>query len=312
MTSTRHAMAMAVVAILGFHDPIQAKEPDLCTQTSRAVRRACESEALDDQWIAVGVCTNLGDDDQRKTCRRTAKQTLQESRAECGEQFDAREQLCDAVGQAAYAPPIDPSRFRSPQAAAMNPNPLFPLVPGTIWVYTGGGETITVTVTGQTKVIQGVACIVVHDVVVAGGQLVEDTLDYYAQDVGGSVWYFGELSQSFENGELVDIEGSFTAGVNGAKAGVVMEAAPAVGDVYRQEFALGGAEDAGEILDVAASETVPAASCTGTCLVTRDFTPLEPGHVEHKYYKPGVGQILGVNLETGVREELVSFTPGMP
>jgi hypothetical protein len=169
-----------------------------------------------------------------------------------------------------------------------------------------------VTVTDQTKVIQGVACIVVRDVVNASGQLVEDTLDYYAQDVDGSVWYFGELSKSFENGELVDLEGSFTAGVAGAKAGIIMEAAPAVGDVYRQEFSLGDAEDAAEVLDVAASATVPATSCTGTCLVTRDFTPMEPDHVEHKYYKPGVGQILGVNLGTGVREELVSFTPGTP
>jgi hypothetical protein len=221
----------------------------------------------------------------------------------------ARQALCSALGQGAYDPDLSPSRFVSPAAAAANPNPYLRLVPGTVRVYEGDGEHITVTVTNRTKVIAGVTCTVVTDtVLVMGTQTLEDTEDYFAQDVLGNVWYFGELVKNYEGGELVDLDGSFLSGTAGAKAGVAMPAAPVVGATYRQEFAFGEAEDAGEVKSVTGSTTVPAASCSGTCLVTRDFTPLEPGHEENKYFVPGIGEILAVNLETGARTELVGLT----
>ena len=89
-----------------------------------------------------------------------------------------------------------------------------------------------------------------------------------------------------------------------------MLANPTVGTVYRQEFFVTEAEDAAEVLDVAASVSVPGGSCSGTCLVTRDFTPLEPDHIEHKSYAPGIGMVLEVNVGTGERLELISFTHG--
>jgi hypothetical protein len=141
------------------------------------------------------------------------------------------------------------------------------------------------------------------------GEVIEDTFDWYAQDKDGNVWYFGEIALNFEDGQLVDIEGSWTAGVDGAKAGIIMKARPAVGDVYRQEFFLGDAEDMGEVLSVKASASVPApgASCDGDCLLTRDWTPLEPDAEEEKSYAPGIGPILEVNPETKERVELVEF-----
>ena len=90
------------------------------------------------------------------------------------------------------------------------------------------------------------------------------------------IWYFGEISKNYEDGELTGIEGSWMAGVDGAKPGILMEAAPEVGDVYRQESALGDAEDAGEVVSTTGSATVPAASCSGSCVVIKDFTPIEP------------------------------------
>jgi hypothetical protein len=204
---------------------------------------------------------------------------------------------------------IDPSQFLSPEATAANPNPYFPLSVGTTWTYAGPGETVTVTVTDRTREILGVTTIVVRDVATdQNDEVVEDTDDYFAQHSDGTVWYFGELSKSFEDGELTGIEGSFTAGVDGAKPGIIMRAAPAVGDVYRQEFFLGDAEDIGEVLDVAGTESVPGGSCAGTCVVTRDTNPLEPDAAEHKYYAPGIGLILEVDLESGDRVELVSVT----
>lgn len=307
---TMQVFVAAVVATIAAGGVAAAKEPDLCAQTAGAMRRACESEARDDLWVAVARCTNLAGEAERRSCRQQARQESGEARQECAEHEDGRRDLCEALGPGAYAPAIDPAGFLTPQQAAANPNPLFPLVPGTTWVYQGGGETVTVTVTDRTRVIQGITTTVVRDVAAEGGLPVEDTDDYFAQAVDGTVWYFGELSKNFENGELVDLEGSFTAGVDGAKPGVIMPAAPVVGLTYRQEFALGEAEDAAEVLEVAGSAAVPATSCAGTCLVTRDFNPLEPGHEEHKYYAPGVGLILEVNVETGERTELVSFTAG--
>jgi hypothetical protein len=157
-------------------------------------------------------------------------------------------------------------------------------------------------------VILGVTTIVVRDVVVDDeGGFVEDTDDWFAQDVAGNVWYFGEIAKNYEDGEFVDIEGSWTAGVDGAKPGIVMPASPTVDAVYRQEFALGNAEDAAEVLGTSESATTPGGSCAGTCVLTRDFTPIEPDALEHKYYAPGIGLILELDPESGERTELVSI-----
>ena len=303
------AVAVLVLATLAA-DPARTAGPRVCSQTSRAARHACDNQARDAFWTAIGICANTSDPGGRDACRRAAKRDERDTAQGCGEQFDAREKLCDAIGQAAYAPSIDPGRFVSPATMAAKPNPLFPLVPGTIWTYLSGPETDTVTVTPETREILGVTCVVVHDVVSAAGQVTEDTDDFFAQDVDGNVWYFGELSKTFENGELTSLEGSWRAGVTGASPGMIMRAMPGVGDTYRQEFAFGTAEDAAEVQTITGSATVPAVSCSGTCLVTREFSPLEPDADEQKYYAPGIGLILEVESDTGARNELVSFKGG--
>lgn len=279
-----------------------------CGATANAVFQACKDEAKSERGIDLGYCQNLSTKQARKACRVEARAVLVEAKEECAEQRDARKDFCDAVGTAPYDPVIDPASFLSPAATAANPNPYFPLVVGTEWTYEKDEETIVVTVTDRTKEVQGVTTIVVRDVVTIAGVVHEDTDDYFAQHVDGTVWYFGELSKNFEDGELADIEGSFLAGVDGAKAGVIMPAMPAVGDVYRQEFALGEAEDAGEVLSITGTESVPGGSCNATCVVTRDFNLLEPGADEHKYYAPGIGLILEVDLESDERVELISVT----
>ena len=158
----------------------------------------------------------------------------------------------------------------------------------------------------ETETILGVECTVVRDTVTVDGELVEDTLDWFAQDRNGNVWYFGEISKSFEDGDLVSLDGSWRAGVDGAKPGIVMKAHPAVGDVYRQEFLLGVAEDYARVVSLSGDATVPAASCTN-CLVTGDFVPLEPDADERKFYKRGVGLILEVDRTTGDRVELIEY-----
>jgi hypothetical protein len=309
-------MAPATVSmaalVLVFSAGIAAAQPanDACHKTSIAAQAACEADGKDDRWIAVGNCRNLADAAARQQCIADARDARAEKSQECLDQFDARESLCKAIGEAPYDPVINPANFHSPQETAAQPNPFFPLVPGMQWVYVGGGEKDTVTVTSNTRVILGVTTTEVHDVVAdeASQTTLEDTLDWFAQDLEGNVWYFGELAQQFENGRLAGLEGSWTGGVESAKPGIIMEATPKVGDVYRQEFALGNAEDAGEVTSTTGVETVPAASCNDHCLVTRDFSPLEPDVEENKYYMSGVGLILEVDPATGERNELVSFS----
>ena len=206
-----------------------------------------------------------------------------------------------------YAPVIDPADF-----VAVIGNPLFPLTPGTTFIYEGEEDGLPtrdeMTVTHDTKVIRGVTCTVVRDRAFLEGVLVEDTFDWYAQDKLGNVWYFGEDTRQLDpDGNVISTEGSWEAGVNGALPGIIMEARPRVGDKYRQEFALGVAEDQAQVISLHRRATVPFGSFDDL-LLTKEFSPLEKGVVEHKYYAPGVGFILGVVGKGGdERTELVEI-----
>ena len=181
-------------------------------------------------------------------------------------------------------------------------NPYLPMKPGTRMVYrtTDGDEhgREVVRVTHRTRVVDGVTVRVVRDRAYVGGDLVEDTRDFYAQDRRGNVWYFGENTKTLENGTVTSTKGSWLAGVNRAMPGIVMEADPQVGDRYAQEDAPGVAEDRAKVLSLDAHATVPYGSFDGL-LKTKDFSPLEPSVVEHKKYLRGVGSILEKEVKGG-------------
>jgi len=225
--------------------------------------------------------------------------------SECKDQFDARQAVCDRLGGAPYDPVINPSDF-----VAVIDNPYFPLVPGTTFIYEGqisqGLEHDEFFVTHKTKLILGVTCIEVRDTVKVNGELTEDTLDWFAQDKAGNVWYFGENTHELVGGLITTIDGTFTGGVDGAKPGIVMEAHPAIGDFYRQEFDLGNAEDFAEVVSLTESVTVPFGSFTN-CLKTRETTPLETDLLEHKFYAPGIGNVSTVDANTGEKVELIQI-----
>lgn len=204
-------------------------------------------------------------------------------------------------------PTIDPREFVS-----TIDNPYFPLLPGTRWRYDGTGEegqvSIVVEVTRETKQILGVQTVVVRDTVTREGQVVEDTFDWYAQDVRGDVWYFGEQTTWYEDGKPAGSEGSWEAGRDGAQAGIAAKAQPQVGDEYLQEYVEGEAEDRVEVLAVDDRVTVPFGTFDQV-LRTRDFTPLEPEVIENKYYARGIGMISVVTVQGGVdRLELIEMT----
>lgn len=192
-------------------------------------------------------------------------------------------------------------------------HPYYPLIVGSEWRYEVRGadelEEVTVTVTGATEEVMGIDATVVHDVVTIDGEIVEDTYDWFAQDAAGNVWYLGEDTTAYDDGEATT-EGSWRAGVGGALPGIVMPASPTVGDAYRQEFCGGDAEDMMAIAAVGGSVSTPAGSFESV-VTTNDWTPLEPDVVEAKDYAPGVGLVREVKLAGGDDEvtELVRFSP---
>lgn len=303
------------------------KSGGACTATARTLKAACVLDVAHEQEVARAVCLNLADRAERRECKRDAGLVARDSLQECGEVFHARRDVCDLVGDTKYDPAFGPAfahLFVDPTdiGDTVQPNPFFPLVVGTERVYEKTfvddegeevTETVTVTVTGDTKLIDGITCLVVKDIVTVNGVVIEDTDDWVAQDVPGNVWYCGEVARNFEvfDGddpevpELVDIDGSWKAGREGAKAGILFPANPVEGDVFRQEVAWGEAEDVIVIDSTSGTETAPAASCNGTCVVTRDFTALSPGKEELKYYAPGVGLIVELDPDGGERLELI-------
>lgn len=280
-----------------------------CTRTAIATVRSCKLEKTSDAWLERGKCNNITDATRRDRCETQAIEAIEEGEDECDAQYEERLALCKVLGEEPYQPKFDPKLFVKPGdiGNGVQPNPFFPLVPGRTYIYQGGGETITYAVTRETREILGVPCAVIHDVVSKNGQVIEDTTDWYAQDVEGNVWYFGEVAQNYEGGILANLDGSWIAGVDGAQPGIIMKAQPAAGNVYRQEFYLGSAEDSSEVASLTGSTQTPANSCSGTCLVTRDFSPVEPGINTLKYYSAGVGLIAEENAETKARKELVEI-----
>ena len=305
------AQSLAAGAILVLAHPapgqtanMSAAPGEFCSNSANAAENSCASGAQADYWLSVGICANLPNATRRQVCRAAAGRERADARVLCGDQFAARNEVCEALGEAFYHPAINPSNF-----VRRIDNRFMPLRPGAVRIYRAdtdeGVERVVVTVSAETEEILGVPCTVVRDSVTLDGVVIEDTLDWFAQDRNGNVWYFGEISREFEDGRLVSLHGSWRAGVDGAVPGIVMKARPRVGDVYRQEYALREAEDLAKVVNLAGHATVPAASCTN-CVVTAEFTPLEPEVDERKFYKPGVGLILAVNRVTGERLELVS------
>jgi hypothetical protein len=188
--------------------------------------------------------------------------------------------------------------------AAAVTNQYYPLKPGTTYQYEGdtpeGLETITIEVLPQPRTVNGVEATVVRDRAFLDGELIEDTEDWFAQDADGNVWYLGEDTKEYENGQVVSTEGSWEWGVDGALPGIVMWADPAahIGEEYRQEFFEGEAEDGGKVVALNQAVTVPHGSFTG-CVKTEDWSGLEPNIRENKSYCPNIGLTLEEQVSGG-------------
>jgi hypothetical protein len=165
----------------------------------------------------------------------------------------------------------------------------FILRPGYKLHYQDGKDTLTITVLGETKRIDGVECRIVEEHETKGGKLAEISRNYMAIDRGtGDVYYFGEDVDMYgKDGKVTSHEGSWLSGANSARFGMLLPGKPVVGARYQQEVAPKVALDRAEVVSISETVQVPAGTFTN-CLKTRESSGLESG-VEVKLYAPKVG-----------------------
>jgi hypothetical protein len=294
-----------------------------CTLTADTLLDACKASVQDDGLVGRAKCINFADATRRNTCLDDLQASQDEASTLCDGQHDTRLAACALLGEDRYDPDLSTSRFDNPKRPS-KPNPYFPMRVGMHWEYHSATQVDTVDIVNETKKIAGVTCLVFRDLVSEGGFLHEATDDWYVPGKDGSVWYFGEEAVDYEvfrgdnpkRPELVSIDGSFKTGRDNDKPGIIMLPSPHVGDVYLEEFSLGNAEDVTEILsttysyghDATLDQGVPRELaqrfCAGNCIVTKNYSLLEPGLFARKYYARGIGTILEVE-NTGDIAQLV-------
>ena len=205
-----------------------------------------------------------------------------------------------------YRPEIDSAEF-----STVIDNPFMPMAVGDVRTYLEGDERVVTTVTASTRQVMGIEAVVVRDREYRGEALIEDTEDWYAQDSEGNVWYFGENTAECSGGSIATHGGSWEAGVDGAQPGIVMLAAPRIGDYYRQEFYRGHAEDVARVRELGATADHEGREYRDV-LITEDFTVLEPGKPELKSYAPEVGLIEERDVAGGPAVRLAELVSGDP
>ena len=296
-----------------------------CARRTRTVGKQDQSGGLVPLFTQValgGLPKLLGparDEEDRDACFDELTEERDQAAKKCRAQREERLAACEVLGQNRYDPDIDPDKFDNDFSKLTRPNPYFPLTIGNRWEYRSENEVNTVEVLNRTKLIEEVTAIVVDDRVFKDGALAEATDDWFAQAKNGDVWYLGEEVKDYEvfDGdmpklpELVKIDGSFKSGRNGDKGGLFFLAAPRVGRTYLEEFSLGNAEDVTQILSTTykfgsnaeLDQLVPQAlaerlCAAGDCIVTRNYSLLEPGISARKYYARGIGLFLEVKPDT--------------
>ena len=329
------SISMLILALASLSMMDTALAQGACKRTASRMFEACNFDLLEENKLAQANCTNITDTHEQRACLDEARMTQREERELCHTQRRARLEACELLAEDRYDPDplLDPAiEFVDPDDVDENTvNPYVSVIAGHTYVLRAGEdfeETVVVHVTEESREILGVLCRIVVDIVFVAEEDEEDggidyipvehTDDWFAQDTARNVYYCGEVARNFEDGQLVDLDGSFEAGKERAKSGVLIKAFPITGEAHRQEFALGEAEDIIQYGDLAAipseeeggeNSDFPCSSDPNGCLMTFDFTPLAPESTEFKYYLPGVGFVLGVALEdgelTGERDELV-------
>lgn len=336
MQTIKPHLSLTVMSLAILCSPATLAAGTPCQDSASLMAQSCYSESNEEYTSTVARCNSFNYPTQRGNCNARANAELEQARATCGEQRTARAQVCNALGELRYQDPLSKPDidFINPDdigPGGYDNNPYVILETGHTHLLRSEEydeeenettiELIVVHVTDEVREIKGVDCRVVVDVVVEPEYdedegkyeftAIEVTDDWFAQDVDANVYYCGEIARNFEDGILRDLDGSFEAGVELAEGGDLTRAVPTPGDTHRQEYALGEAEDIVEYLGLDADPADKGISedmldiayrCTtgdNSCLMTYDYSPLEPSSAEFKYYLAGTGFVLAVPIEDG-------------
>jgi hypothetical protein len=309
-------LALGPMAFAGHDDDDERADRGMyCTASAIAVHKACQFEAFDDYFKSSTACINTPDDSERASCYADLKTARREFLQACNSKLAGRRSICATIGEQRFDPPFNEQVFESNYRSPTSVNRYFPLKVGYKWEFKGAGEVVRQEILDQTKLIDDVRCVVLRDIVTKTGGVAEATDDWYAQSRSGNTWYCGEEVKDYESfdgdqpkePELVDISGSFKAGRNGDKPGIIFLGAPRVGVMYREEYSVANAEDLSQVLSIDYSygrnpsldRSVPPLLarllCANDCIVLKAINSNDPGVVAFKYYAPGIGNFLEVN-----------------
>lgn len=218
-----------------------------------------------------------------------------------------------AAADGAARPPVEreavhAADFGDPTRGA---NPYVPLVPGTQWVREGFTDVgrrrvphqVTTTVSNVYRVVDGIDTVAMYDYELDGGQVTQTSIDYVAEDRYGNLWDFGGYTEDYQGGRYVSATDPWLAGVNGARAGILVQAHPRQGSppyAVAQPDSKEG--DVGEVVAVGAHRCVPF-GCFRDVLIVREGKRSAPDN-EFKYYARSVGQIDNVPRGDSVHQDV--------
>ena len=175
--------------------------------------------------------------------------------------------------------------------ASTGRNTYFILEPGHTLGLRGGNDELIITVLNETKQVDGVETRVVEERHTKGGKLVEVARNYFAINKRtNDVYYFGEDVDNYKDGKVINHDGTWHSGVNGAKFGLMMPGRPSVNMRYYQEVSPKVAMDRARIISVTEKLKTKAGTFTNV-LKVEETTPLEPSVTDYKYYAPGIGMV---------------------
>lgn len=331
-----------------FSSPANANHYGACSKHAALMLYACFADREDDYLVHRADCAYVSSAEDQSDCRAEARDERREKTGECRDVYEARQELCDLVGQARYDINFEPGDFVDPDEIgdSVDPNPYWPLTAGHTHVIVSETEddegepvkeVVVVTATEEIREVGGLPCRMIRDLVFEEDEegeysALEVTQDWYAQigeagearGIGeaGDTVYCGENTFEVEDDLIDNTDGSFAHDKDRAKAGFQVRANPVVGTGDRQEMASDEAEDYVRYDSLTATPSAAEGgdladplACNGTCLQTYEVNPRDPGQSEHKYYLPGTGFVLATKFEdgipTGEREAVACVTSSL-
>jgi hypothetical protein len=175
--------------------------------------------------------------------------------------------------------------------AANGPNPYFILEAGYQLVLEGNDASTTITVKDEVRIIDSVETRVVETRETHGDELIEVCLNYYAVNQRThDVLCFGQDVDIYLGGRVVAHDGTWSAGIEGARVGLRLPGRPRLYEKHYPDIAPGVAMTRAEVVELGVTVATRVREFKG-CLHTIETTPFKRGQTVHKWYAPGIGLV---------------------